>query len=185
VEITISDQVNHLFLSCGLGFLLGLYYDFYRVPRLIMRSGRRVIFFQDVLFFLTSSIITFLFSLAVMDGKLRFYLFLGEAIGFAAYYFTIGRLVMKFTGTITALIISIWKMFWQIVLAPFRFFIAIFKKPIKKLLELFIKTGNIVVSSSKKVLKQMRFVLYNREKVSEISTGTKPRVLHKKGKKKK
>lgn len=92
MEITLQEQMHQFFLSCGMGFVLGLWYELFRIPRLILNSGRRAVFFQDLLFFLTAAVLTFLFSLAVMDGRLRFYLFLGEAIGFASYYRTVGRL---------------------------------------------------------------------------------------------
>ena len=49
--LTNGGQLTGLFLSCGLGFLLGLYYDGFRVARLVMRSSKRVIFFQDLFFF--------------------------------------------------------------------------------------------------------------------------------------
>ena len=77
MEMTNGQQLNELFLSCGMGFLLGAYYDIFRVIRLVMRPGKRTIFFQDLFFFLSSAVVTFIFSLSVMDGQLRFYLFWG------------------------------------------------------------------------------------------------------------
>lgn len=93
--ITNSGQLQELFLAGGLGFLLGAFYDVFRVIRLMMRPSARVIFFQDLLYFTLSSVITFLFALAVTGGELRFYLFLGLVTGFMAYYFTVGRAVMR------------------------------------------------------------------------------------------
>ena len=83
--LTNGGQLTGLFLSCGLGFLLGLYYDGFRVARLVMRSSKRVIFFQDLFFFVSAAILTFFFALTVTGGELRFYLFLGLGIGFTAY----------------------------------------------------------------------------------------------------
>lgn len=185
MDITISEQMRQLFLSCGMGFLLGIYYDVYRVARLIMRSGKRAVFFQDVLFFLTSAVITFLFALAVMDGRLRFYLFLGEIIGFFCYYFTLGRLVIRFTGTVTAAIVFVWKTFWHLFFAPFRLLLRLIRRPARFLSNFLKKTGQKSISIFKKGLKRMIPVLYNQRKVSGTATGTAPRVLHKKGKKKK
>ena len=102
MEMTNGQQLNELFLSCGMGFLLGAYYDIFRVIRLVMRPGKRTIFFQDLFFFLSSAVVTFIFSLSVMDGQLRFYLFLGLLAGFFAYYFTIGRVVMRFSQAAVA-----------------------------------------------------------------------------------
>jgi spore cortex biosynthesis protein YabQ len=181
VEITLQEQMHQLFLSCGMGFVLGLWYELFRIPRLILNSGRRAVFFQDLLFFLTAAVLTFLFSLAVMDGRLRFYLFLGEAIGFASYYRTVGRLSVRFTKTVTGVIISIWKKIWEIIL----FLLRLLYNPIKRLFgrfnEIFQKTVNNIASFFKKRLKDTPSVLYNQERVADTATGTRPRALHKKG----
>jgi spore cortex biosynthesis protein YabQ len=185
VEITLQEQMHHFFLSCGMGFLLGLYYELFRIPRLILSSGRRSVFIQDVLFCLSAAVLTFLFSLAVMDGRLRFYLFLGEAIGFAAYYFTIGRLVVRFAKTVIDVIIKVWKMLWKIILAPFRFLFKLISKPLHKFINVLKEFFNKLLVNFKKSLKDTRSVLYNQLKVSDSTTGTRPRALHKKGNRKK
>ena len=113
MEMTNGQQLNELFLSCGMGFLLGAYYDLFRVIRLVMRPGKRAIFFQDVFFFLSSAVVTFLFSLSVMDGELRFYLFLGLIAGFFAYYFTIGRVVVRSAKAVVAAFLKVWRLFLE------------------------------------------------------------------------
>lgn len=183
MEITIAEQMHQLFLSCGMGFLLGIYYDVFRVARLIMHSKQRVIFFQDLLFFLSSAVFTFLFALAVMDGRLRLYLFIGEGIGFLAYYFTIGRLVMRFAGTVTAVIVLIWKTFWQLVFLPFRLLFSLINRPALHFYAFIKKRMQKTASILKKALKRIPNVLYNQRKVSGNTSGTSPRVLHMKGKK--
>lgn len=118
--ITNSGQLQELFLAGGLGFLLGAFYDVFRVIRLMMRPSARVIFFQDLLYFTLSSVITFLFALAVTGGELRFYLFLGLVTGFMAYYFTVGRAVMRCAKQVIAAILWLWKMLWKAIFFPFR-----------------------------------------------------------------
>lgn len=162
--MTLTQQVNHLFLSCGMGFLLGLYYDVFRVIRLVMRSGKRWIVVQDLLFFLSSAVITFLFALAVMDGQLRFYLFLGEGIGFAAYYWTIGRLMMRFAGVVTALIVRVWNGFWRLVSLPFRWAVCLFRRPARAAALFLQKIKGKAAELLKKGLKRAKGVLYNQKK---------------------
>lgn len=65
---TNETQLYNLFLSCGFGFCLGVYYDVFRVIRLVMRPGKRSIFFQDLLFFSTTAVFTFIFALIVTGG---------------------------------------------------------------------------------------------------------------------
>ena len=164
MEITIGEQLNQLFLSCGMGFLLGLYYDVYRVARLVIRAGKRWIFVQDLLFFLTSAVFTFLFALAVMEGRLRFYLFFGEALGFSAYYFTIGRVVMRFAGVVTAVVVKAWNGFWRLIFFPFRLVGRLFRRPAAAVCRFYRKIGEKALQLLKKGLKRAPSLLYNRKK---------------------
>ncbi len=88
-------QLNELFLSGGMGFLLGAYYDVFRVIRQLIRPGTVRVFFEDVLYFTSSALITFLFLLAVNGGVFRVYVCVALAAGFVAYRYTVGRVVVK------------------------------------------------------------------------------------------
>lgn len=91
--ITIAGQVQEFFLSCLLGFILGVIYDIFRILRLFLKFGKKRIFLQDVIYMGICAVITFLFSLVTNYGEFRFYVIAGEILGFCSYYFTIGRLV--------------------------------------------------------------------------------------------
>lgn len=185
MEISVAQQFQQFFLSCGLGFLLGVYYDIYRVIRLVLHSKKGAVFVQDMLFFLTSAVITFLFSLAVMDGHLRFYLFLGEGIGFFAYYHTIGRLVMKFAGAVIAVVVRVWSFIWRVVFFPFRLVARLFRKPYSCICEFSKKILQKWTLNLKKVLKRVPSLLYNHKKDTE-QNGLQSNVsrLHRRGKRK-
>lgn len=175
--ITNSGQLSGLFLSCGLGFLLGAYYDVFRVARLIMRSSKRVVFFQDMFFFLSSAVVTFFFALTVTGGALRFYLFLGSFIGFAAYYVTVGRVVMACAGAVVRAVLTAWHWFWYIVFAPFRLLRRLLARPFGAFGRLCGVAGKKVRLFLKKGLKQHGHLLYNRKKkddskdVEELGSG--------------
>lgn len=64
------------------GFLLGAYYDVFRLLRVMLPCRRWTVFVQDVVFFVTAAVITFLFDLTLTGGLLRFYLFVGWRRGF-------------------------------------------------------------------------------------------------------
>ena len=49
--------------------------------------------FQDIIFFVMVSILTFLFVFETNYGQMRFYIFAGELIGFLLYYFFPAMLV--------------------------------------------------------------------------------------------
>ena len=171
MEMTNGQQLNELFLSCGMGFLLGAYYDIFRVIRLVMRPGKRTIFFQDLFFFLSSAVVTFIFSLSVMDGQLRFYLFLGLLTGFFAYYFTIGRVVMRFSQAAVAAFLKIWRLFWRAVFWPFRMLGRLLRRPAKFLLKILMFIPQKITVFLKKGLKRTGSLLYNHRKKSSDTSG--------------
>ena len=85
-----SVQLYELFLCGGMGFLLGGGYDVFRLLRACARN-KLVTVVADVLFCLLSGLVGFLFCLAVTDGILRVYVFLGFIMGFFAYRYTVGK----------------------------------------------------------------------------------------------
>ncbi len=89
--ITGETQLWNLLYACGLGFWIGLYYELFRTLRLLFPPTGKSCFFQDVFFCLTSALITFFCFLAIADGQMVPYLFIGEAVGFFAFYSTVGR----------------------------------------------------------------------------------------------
>lgn len=91
--VTVSDCL----LASGAGFLLGAYYEIFRLWRLWMRSGKWGVFWQDILFFTTSAGAFFLFALAVSDGQIRALLLAGCVVGFCAWRATVGRLLFTVT----------------------------------------------------------------------------------------
>lgn len=164
MKTTVVEQLQQFFYSCGLGFILGLYYDVFRVMRLVMRPGKIAIFVQDMVFFVTAAVITFLFALAEIDGQLQIYLFLGEIIGFIAYYLTIGRVVMRFAGVVTAAILRVWHFIWWLVFLPFRLIGRLLSRPCRFLTNLLKKFLQKLGSNLKKGLKYMHSLLYNHKK---------------------
>lgn len=171
MKITNAQQAYELFLSCGMGFLLGLYYDVFRVIRLVMKPGAKTIFFQDLLFFVSSAVLTFLFSLSIMDGELRFYLFLGLIVGFVAYYFTIGKLVMKFAGAVVAVFLKAWHALWSLIFAPFRWLGKLLSRPMHALGSLLQFIPRKIQAFLKKGLKDTRSLLYNHKKNTSDAAG--------------
>lgn len=57
-----------------------------------------IIFFEDILFFLISSLLLTVFLFQVNFGELRLYIYLGTAAGFLLYYNTVGRISAVFSG---------------------------------------------------------------------------------------
>ncbi len=98
----VSFQIKAFFQVVGLGFLLGILYDVFRFLRWL--TGNRFCAVWDVLFCLISAFADFCFILAFHDGLFRTYLFVGEAVGFGAYYLALGRLNFRLGASVTRVI---------------------------------------------------------------------------------
>ena len=102
--ITLSGQLDVFLLSCAFGAALGAYYDVFRLLRLFVYSGKRQLFFQDVFYFFSCGVFTFLFALAVNSGEVRFFLLAGEAIGWLLYHLTLGALTYHFSSFLVSVL---------------------------------------------------------------------------------
>lgn len=63
-----------------------------------------IIFFEDILFFLISSLLLTVFLFQVNFGELRLYIYLGAVAGFLLYYNTVGRISAVLSGTTVSLV---------------------------------------------------------------------------------
>ena len=169
--ITLSEQMCQVFFFLGMGFILGLYYDVFRVFRLYLEPPKYFIFILDLLYFVTASIATFLFSLAISDGVINVYFFAALAIGFLTYRVTIGLIIVKFVSFIIAWLVKTWNIFWKIVHAPFNFVLKKMKILAKNVLKsVFLKIKNVFTCHFSKLstfiknsLQLMPLLLYNRK----------------------
>ena len=94
--ISNSYQYVCLLKGVGVGFFLGILFIVFKLVRIKFRSIP-VVFVQDVIFFLLSSLISFLFMFDLNFGAVRAYVLLAECVGFFLNYFTFGRLIGKKT----------------------------------------------------------------------------------------
>jgi spore cortex biosynthesis protein YabQ len=145
--IYLADQTADFLRALLLGAALGVVYDVFRVLRIAFPQktafGRLAIFIEDLLFFTLCAAATFVFLMGAVQGRIRFFLLLGEGLGAVIYYFTVGSLVMKVAQAIIDgvrrvlafmgrwLVMPLWNLTYRIVeliCAPFVFMGELFKK---------------------------------------------------------
>lgn len=97
-ESTITTQMIIFAFSCMLGVVLGILYDVFRIIRMVINSKSVAIFIGDIVYFVISGIITFVFVLKLNGGESRFYILAGEGIGWIAYHLTLGNAVYKYSA---------------------------------------------------------------------------------------
>lgn len=80
------------FLAAGV--ILSAAYDVLRIWRAMFRSGKRAVLIQDFLYMCLAACASFLVCLGVCFGELRLYLFCCEALGWALWHETAGRVTV-------------------------------------------------------------------------------------------
>ncbi len=91
----IGYQWDVFIKSIALGVLLGGCYDFFRVIRTVFRFGKKLYIASDFIYCLWAGFLGFSFLLNENFGLPRLYIIIGAALGFLAWYFTAGKIIMK------------------------------------------------------------------------------------------
>lgn len=77
------------------GLLLGFIYEFFRILHHLHPRAKCLLFAEDLLFCLLCTVSLLLLFFNLSFGRMRLYAFVGCAIGFAVWYFTLGKLFRK------------------------------------------------------------------------------------------
>lgn len=159
--LSLATQTKSFLLSLGLGFIMGLVYDAFRIIRLSVSDKKIAIIITDILFSIIFCLCFFIFLITVNEGQFRFYLLLGTGIGFAIYYFSVGAIIFSFIRMLTDFIKKWTKRFFAVLLFPFRWIFSRMKSLIDKKLEKSRKITKKLKNKSKTLLKLNRHLLYN------------------------
>ena len=89
-----SYQIEGFLYSAGLGFILGMIYDFFRaVFYFFVGNEKRLALVRDLIFTFFCLFLTFLFLLVMCSGKVMLYAIVGEVLGGIVYVCTVSNLV--------------------------------------------------------------------------------------------
>lgn len=159
---TVGTQVQAFLLSLGIGIVIGILYDLFRILRLCFTDWKPVVLIQDLLFWSVSAVLSFLFVFVVNNGEFRGFLAFGELVGFALYYFTLGALVYKISGWLVHGIKKIFGWFVKGLLFPFRKIYLVLSPKVRKMCKSTKKNVKKSTTKCKFSLKRNRVLLYNK-----------------------
>ena len=151
---SLTSQFQGFVISVGVGVLLGAYYDIFRIFRTVFRSEKRAVFFQDLFYMLSAAFVTFLLSLGVNYGQVRFYILAGEIIGWCLYFLTVGMITIRLFQCISYVL-------HRFVINPIRKIILQILHWLCSIGNLILKKVKIVALNRKKCLKHHRKIVYN------------------------
>ena len=124
MELLLGKELAVMGYAALFGVALGMFYDLFRILRLLMRSKAAAVFVQDLLFFSITALLMSIFVFTFHSGWLRLYIFVCAAAGAALWYMTFGRVFYRLwrrvadkirhdIAVLSAPLRRIWAKFWQ------------------------------------------------------------------------
>lgn len=92
-EANLSDQIYVFLYSVLSGALCGAGYSLLKTLRATLGFSNIITVVCDILFMLTFTLITVIFSVGFTDGFVRMYVIIGEILGFFAFVLTLGKFI--------------------------------------------------------------------------------------------
>lgn len=87
-------QAEGFLYSAGLGFILGMIYDFFRAAFFLFTGNeKRLAMVRDLIYTSVCLFLTFIFLLVMCSGKVMLYAIVGEIIGAVVYAVTVSSLL--------------------------------------------------------------------------------------------
>ena len=156
-----------------MGVALGVVYDIFKVLRLLGLNSFLTAFFEDILFFLISTITIFSFYMQITDGKFRIYPLVSAFLGFLIYFLTLEKIVFYIIKKIYNFIVFIFSFIYRKIVLfiikkvkqAFVFLLSPIFRVINKLL-----IQNIAIFF-KKLLQKMQKMLYNNQRRNKKRKG--------------
>ncbi len=156
-----SEQMLIFLASLGVGFLLGVLYDFLRAFRLCLTKVKWVVVVFDLLYFFMVAFFSYIFIIAANKGEVRSYIIIGEFLGAVFYYFSFGIAVIKLTDQFVSFIKKFFFFVFKVVSYPFHLLKRFFQTLFGKFRGFFKKSEKKSQKIQKKVLPKVRVYVYN------------------------
>ncbi|HHX56636.1 MAG TPA: hypothetical protein GX710_01305 [Clostridiales bacterium] len=91
---TATEQTQLFLLSCLLGIPIGIFFDIFRVIRVVIPHNKIMVAIEDVLFMFIYASFVMCFSIVASRGEFRVFYVVGNLLGFTVYFFTVGNTVV-------------------------------------------------------------------------------------------
>jgi spore cortex biosynthesis protein YabQ len=167
MEVSVSNQCLVFLSSVVFGGVLGFWYDFFRIMRKSMKTGRVAAIVEDSLFWIVATAATFFFIFITNSGEIRFFIFIGAAIGSYLYFLTLSKPVIAVSVFVVNLAKTVVGFILRVLMTPLR----LAMRPARRLSRLAVgKTRQVVKSIKKKWgfwLKTLKISIKNKQKDSK------------------
>lgn len=148
--LPVNDQLYYFLTAVAGGFFMGIMFDIYRIIRGFDTPGKLITIISDLLFWILTGIIIFMFFLYTNNAYLRYSTFIGLGLGLYIYFVIISRVFLNALKWIVYYLIKFFRVLFIFIFYPI--------KLIRYFLKLGFYKGKNAVSSgysnSKRILKK-------------------------------
>ncbi|SHF06905.1 spore cortex biosynthesis protein YabQ [Caloramator sp. ALD01] len=134
MTLPIGVQIKYFVSTVAVGFLIGIFYDIYRLSRQDKFKRNILSSISDFLFWILMSIVAFIFMLKTNNLNLRYYTFLGILFGYMVYSMCISKYLYNVLNILLYVIIKLLRILFRIILYPFRLIFLLLKNLIYSIL---------------------------------------------------
>lgn len=137
--MTVQSQIYAFLVTIYGGFVLGFMYDIFKVAQRVFKLKKSLINIADIIFWILGTIIMLYFMYLSNYVEVRFYSFLGFAIGALLYYLLLSYFILQGLIAFYHFMVKIFSRIARIIEYPFRVLIGLFYVPyrfIRKVLSL-------------------------------------------------
>ncbi len=160
--LSFESQALLFLFTVGVGFVIGIIYDVFRIIRKIIKHKNFFTQVEDFIFWVVVTFIMFYLMLNNNYGEIRFFSVGGALLGMLLYFLTLSRIVIPASLTIANFVGKVIITALNIILFPIKVILKILRVPWLFILGIF----NKVFKNCKKHLKKsMGYVKIKRNKL--------------------
>ncbi len=115
---SLNLQYENLLVSLGAGFIFGAAYDIVRFLRITAAKRKFLLVLLDIIFPVFAGMVTYLVSLGINYGVVRFYIAAGELLGAVIYNLTVSRYLFPFVLNVYSSVRNETKRVLTLILKP-------------------------------------------------------------------
>ena len=130
MEDLAQNQAYSFVIYIASGILIGIFFDIFRIHRRSFRTPDFITYIQDIIFWVITGAFFLYIIFKFNNGELRWYIFLGTALGILIYMLLFSQKFIKINVAILKGIKSIFSKIWKVLLIPIKWLRKLIFKPI-------------------------------------------------------
>lgn len=127
----VSSQAQLFLTSIEIGIVMGMIFDLLRISRKIIKHPNFFIQIEDLLYWITCSLIGFYMLYICNYAEIRPFVFIGIVLGAILYFASFSIIFMKLATQVINYIKKVLHRLWCLFLIPVRWLIGMIKKPLR------------------------------------------------------